>query len=431
MKRKLQMINRSALVLGSGGREHAIVEKLSKENVLVYAYPGNPGIFAKAQKTPIMPDDFNSIRSFAVEKKIGLVVIGPEAYLDGGLTDYLRQNGVRVFGPTRSAARIETDKSFAKHLMKDWGVPTADYRTAHSRTEFNDSLKHFRFPFVVKVSGLAAGKGAFVIMDEKDLASAVEEIFEKNTFKDAASVIVIEEFMQGEEASLFVVTDGRKFTALLPAQDHKRAYDSDKGPNTGGMGSYAPAGIMDRKTTDIAMSSIVEPVLKAISSSGEPFTGLLYAGLMISEGVPRVVEFNARFGDPETQSILTLMESSLFELMIFSSEGSMQYEEPVFMKGSAATVVIAAQGYPNSYRKGMPVDIDYSKIDSNTFIYHAGTSYGGGGTVSSGGRILNITSVDETLEKSISRVYSNIRNIEIGDTFYRKDIGVKGLKYEK
>jgi len=424
------MTNRSVLILGSGGREHAIAEKLRKENVTVFAYPGNPGIFESAQKTTIGSDDFFSIKSFVAERKIDLVVIGPENYLENGLSDYLRQNKIRVFGPSRSAARIETDKSYAKHLMKDYNVPTAAFTIVHSRNEFNTAIKKYSFPFVVKVSGLAAGKGAFVINDESDLNFAIEEIFVKNSFHDASSVLVIEEFMRGEETSLFIITDGSRFTTLLPAQDHKRAFDGDKGPNTGGMGSYASSKILSSSILSKIHERITEKILKAISNTGDPFRGLLYAGLMIDEGEPKIVEFNARFGDPETQSILSLMESSLYELMMLSSEGSMKNEEPYFINGCSATVVVAAEGYPSKYNKGMAVDIDRAKIDSNTFIYHAGTVYGESGIISSGGRILNVTSVDSSIEKAVERVYGNIAHVKIPNTYYRKDIGKKGLKYE-
>lgn len=414
---------KSALVIGNGGRESAICSRLVKEGVEVYAYPGNPGIFRNCLKTNIVKYDFTQIRHFIENRKIALTVIGPEAYLADGLTDYLLSAGHKVFGPEKAAARIESDKSYAKKLMKMYEVPTASFDICNTKKECLQTKEKYTYPYVVKVAGLAAGKGVLIINDENDAANAVADIYDTGKFGNAGSRVVIEQFMKGIEASLFVITDGKKAVPLLPAQDYKRAFDDDEGPNTGGMGSYAPSVIMNENLIDKTMDTVIMPVLSALRSDDSMFRGLLYAGLMIDNEDIRVVEFNARFGDPETQSILPLMRSSLYEMMMQSAMGHMSDLKAEFSHRSATTVIMAADGYPGQYPKGMNIHIEYDKIDGSTEIFHAGTSIEGGNLVSSGGRILGVTSTDETLEKSSKRVYNNLEHIRIANTFYRRDIG--------
>lgn len=414
---------KKALVIGNGGRESALCYKLQKEGIEVYAYPGNPGIMRTCMKTGMTNYDFAQIRHFIENKKIDLTIIGPEAYLADGLADYITSAGHNVFGPSKKAARIESDKSYAKKLMKANEIPTAAFDICNTKKECINAMEKYAFPYVIKVSGLAAGKGALIINDREDADRAVTDIYEKGRFGEAASRVVIEEFMKGTEASLFAVSDGKKAVTLMPAQDYKRAFDNDKGPNTGGMGSFAPSIIMNEKLTDKTMNTIIMPILSALRSDDSVFRGLLYAGLMIDGEEIKVVEFNARFGDPESQSIMPLMRSSLFDLMMQASTGHISDLKPEFSHRSAVTVIMAAEGYPDEYQKGMNIHIDYEKIDGSTEIFHAGTAIENGNLITSGGRILGITSTDETLEKSAQRVYNNIEHVRIANTFYRKDIG--------
>lgn len=416
----------SVLILGSGGREHALAWKLKREGIYVYAYPGNPGIFGEAEKTDIKDNTFEAIAQFAEQKSIDLVIIGPEQYLADGLTDYLIGRGLNVFGPSLLAARIETDKSYAKSLMKRMNVNTAGFSIVSGRNEFMDSVKGRTFPYVVKVSGLAAGKGAYVINTDNELDRAFRDIFDDMRFKDAAEHIIIEDFLDGEELSLFVITDGSNALPMLPAQDYKRAYDGDKGLNTGGMGSFAPYGRTGKSDIGKIMEEIINPVLTGMKNDGNAFRGLLYAGLMKNGSEFSVVEFNARFGDPETQSVLYLMKNSLFDIMMNAAKGHIGPQICDFEKEYAATVIMAAQGYPLSYDKGMQIHID--DIDNNTYIFHAGTKSENGQLLTSGGRILGVTSKDKSLENALNRVYTNIENIHIDKSFYRKDIAYRGLR---
>ncbi|MDD3803253.1 MAG: phosphoribosylamine--glycine ligase [bacterium] len=422
---------RNALILGNGGRESALAYKLNSERVLVHAYPQNPTLAKYCISANLNKENFfESVLNYIREEEISIVVIGPENYLADGIVDFLESNKVKVFGPTKSAARIETDKSYAKRLMKENNVPTADYDIAQSKEECIEKSKKYSFPLVLKVSGLAAGKGAFVVKDRKEMESALKEIYDTEQFSKANSRVVIEEFMKGEEVSLFVITDGENMLALPPAQDFKRVYDNDEGPNTGGMGSYAPCRLLSPALEEKTLETIIRPVLSAMKREGNPFKGLLYAGLMIEEENVRVVEFNARFGDPETQSIMCTVNSSLYDIFMEVAEGNLTTEKIETNSLSAVTVVIASEGYPGEYKKSIEISVDDNTLDRNTLIFHAGTKNDNNKIFSTGGRMLNVTSFDMGLEKTIDRVYSNINKIKIEGSFYRKDIGKKGLKYE-
>ncbi len=415
------------LILGQGGREHVIAYKLKNEGIDVYCYPGNPGIMNEAKETHLKSSDFNEIKDFCLNKRIDLVVVGPEKYLNDGITDYLNQYGINVFGPSKNAARIETDKSYAKKIMKSNNIETAKAVFAENEQMFKDIIKTRKYPYVIKVSGLAAGKGAYVITNRSEYEDAYNDIYSKNKFKQAANRVIIEDFLEGEESSLFVITDGKNAVPLLPAQDYKRAYDEDKGQNTGGMGAYTPfIGINENKLSTI-METIIFPVLRGMERDGNPFKGLLYAGLMLDGNKTSIVEFNARFGDPETQSILFLMESPIYDIMKKSVKGNLKNVCCKFSSGYAVTVIMAANGYPSSYNKGMNIDLN-NRIDENSYIFHAGTIMKNNRLVSNGGRILSVTSRDNTLEQAVNRVYNNIRKINIENVFYRNDIAKKGIK---
>ncbi|MFO8062620.1 MAG: phosphoribosylamine--glycine ligase [bacterium] len=415
------------MIIGSGGRESALAWKLADEGIDVFAYPGNPGILSIGKYADIS-GHFDSIKDYALDRSIDLVVIGPEQYLADGLTDYLKEYNIDVFGPSSQAARIETDKAYAKKLMERKNVPTADCTVVESREEFDSEIKSRDYPYVVKVSGLAAGKGAYIIKSREELDRAVDEIFNENRFGDASGRIIIEQFMEGSEASLFVITDSVKTVPMLPAQDFKRALDDDKGLNTGGMGSYAPCELVNEQVSSRIMNTIIKPVLEGLIEDGSPFRGLLYCGLMITEEGPKVVEFNARFGDPETQSILPLMKDELYPLLKQSAAGSLEIESISFAPGAAVTVIIASEGYPGQYRKGGEIKIDHSSLDDNIEIFQAGTSLEDNKLIASGGRIIGITATGRDLREAVESVYSNISGININNSFYRKDIGKRALK---
>ena len=415
------------MIIGSGGRESALAWKLINENIDVFAYPGNPGIFVTGKHADIS-GDFDSIKDFVLEKNVDLVVIGPEQYLADGLSDYLKKHNIDVFGPSSQAARIETDKSYAKELMKRKNVPTADYTVVESRDQFDSEIKEKAYPYVVKVSGLAGGKGAYIIKSSEELDRAVDEIFKEKRFRDAADRIIIEEFMEGTEASLFVITDSVNAVPMLPAQDYKRALDNDRGLNTGGMGAYAPSKDIDSDTRQEILNTIIKPVLEGLEEDGSPFRGLLYCGLMISEEGPKVVEFNARFGDPETQSILPLMKGDLYPLLKQAAAGSLDIESIGFAPGAAVTVIMASKGYPGQYRKGEEIKINYGALDDNIQIFQAGTRLEGNKLIASGGRIMGITATGKDLNEAVESVYRNITKITINNSFYRKDIGKRALK---
>ncbi|MGE3062693.1 MAG: phosphoribosylamine--glycine ligase [bacterium] len=424
-------MKRNALILGNGGRESALAYKLNCERVLVHSYPSNPTLSKYCINAPLDKNNlFDSALKYIRDEEIQLVLIGPEAYLADGLVDFLEANNVNVFGPSKSAARIETDKSYAKTLMMENNVPTAGYDIATSKNECIEKSKRYSFPLVLKVSGLAAGKGAFVVNDRAEFDRAIKEIYDTSQFLNSNAKVIIEEFMNGEEASLFVITDGENALPLPPAQDFKRVGDNDKGPNTGGMGSYAPCKLLTPALESKAMETIIRPVLSAMKREGNPFKGLLYAGLMIDKESVKVVEFNARFGDPETQSIMCILSSSLYDILIETAEGNLRTIKIETTGLSAVTVVIASDGYPGDYKKSIEISLDENKLDRNTLLFHAGTKEDNGKILSTGGRMLNITSFDKGLEKTIERVYSNINKINIKGSFYRKDIGKKGLKYE-
>ncbi|PIP13489.1 MAG: phosphoribosylamine--glycine ligase [bacterium (Candidatus Stahlbacteria) CG23_combo_of_CG06-09_8_20_14_all_34_7] len=424
-------MKRNALLLGNGGRESALAYKLNSERVLVHSYPQNPTLSKYAIKAELDKDNlFNSVLNYVREEEIQIVIVGPEAYLADGIVDFLEANKIRVFGPSLSAAKIETDKSFAKNLMNANNIPTASFDIANSKDICIAKAKKYSFPFILKVSGLAAGKGTFIVKNKEDLDKSIKKIYETKQFEKSNSKVIIEEFLKGEEISLFVITDGENILPLPPVQDFKRAYDNDLGPNTGGMGSYGPCGLLSPSIESKTIEAVILPVLSAMKRDGNPFKGLLYAGLMVDSSNVKVVEFNARFGDPETQSLICILNSSLYDIFMDVAEGHLSTKGLKTNGMSAVTVVIAAEGYPEEYKKSIEINIDENKFDKNIIIFHAGTKEEDDRIISTGGRIIDVTSFDTGLKKTIDKVYNNIDKIKVENSFYRKDIGKKGLKYE-
>lgn len=414
------------LVIGSGGREHALYWKLSEspQTEQIYAIPGNPGMDASAA---IALDDHAKILRFVKEKDIGLVVVGPEVPLMNGLVDELEAAGIRAFGPRANAAEIEGSKSFAKDLMKKYGIPTARYEVFTAAEPARAYIRQEGAPIVVKADGLAAGKGVIVAMTEQEALDAVDAIMEDHSFGDAGARVVIEEFMEGEEASLLAFTDGTTIRPMISAQDHKRAYDGNRGPNTGGMGTYAPAPVMTPEMTERAVEEILKPTIAAMAKEGRIYRGCLYLGLMVTADGPKVVEFNARFGDPETQVVLPLLDSDLVTIMCACADGTLA-DVPIRWKdGAAVCVVLASGGYPGHYDKGQEIHGLADAEAMGALVFHAGTAMKDGKLVTNGGRVLGVVGRGADISSAVDAAYAAAAKISFKDVYYRKDIAHRAL----
>ncbi|HOP61967.1 MAG TPA: phosphoribosylamine--glycine ligase [Spirochaetota bacterium] len=410
------------LVIGSGGREHAIAWRLMNDGSAaeVYVAPGNGGIEDKF-RADIKVDDFEGMHKFCVEKKIDMVVVGPEVPLVAGIVDYLEDKGVPCFGPSGKAAMIEGSKLFAKRIMETYGVPTAghwDFNGKEGITEFVN--KQEKFPIVIKLDGLAAGKGVGIPETREEAIAFINE-----NVKDGSRVYV-EEFLEGEEASVLGISDGETVLPLVAAQDHKRVFDGDRGPNTGGMGAYAPAPVATPERIEFIRTRVLQPVIDGMKKEGTPFKGILYAGVMINDEGIKVLEFNARFGDPETQVILPLLDMKLGVLLKAAVDGNLENVDLKFKKAHAMTVVVASGGYPGSYEKGKVIS-GLDKVSDDIMVFHAGTDSKGGDIVTSGGRVLNVTAFGDTLKDAKDKIYSEIDTIKFDGAFHRKDIGYRAL----
>lgn len=418
----------NVLLIGSGGREHALAWKISQSPLLkkFYAIPGSPGIanFATCVEN-ISIDDNAALVTFAKDNAIDLVVVGPEAPLVNGLVDALNAANVKAFGPTKDAAQLEGSKIFAKRLMKKYNIPTAEFEVFDNLTAAKNYIRSKSAPIVIKADGLAAGKGVIVAQTLDEALTAVDEM---KTFGAAGSKIVVEEFMDGEEASVLALTDGEKILPLVAAQDHKRALDGDKGLNTGGMGAYAPAPVVDEKISALVEQTILKPTIAALKSEGITYRGCLYAGLMIVNGVPKVVEFNCRFGDPETQVVLPLMEDDLLALMNDCAGGTLRDKKLSWRNQSAVCVIMASGGYPKAYKKNLPIDGVTKAKALGALVFHAGTKLSGDKLLTSGGRVLGVTVTAPTLQEAVDKVYRCVEVIHFDDVHYRKDIAARALK---
>jgi len=419
------------LLVGGGGREHAIAWKLKRDDpsIDLTCAPGNAGIAEIAHVIPVKADDVTGLLGFAERADVDLTFVGPEAPLAAGIVDVFRDARRPIFGPTRAAAEIETSKRFAKDLMQSAGVPTAT-ASHHSDPESAlEAVDRLGTPVVIKASGLAAGKGVVIARSKEEAERAIYMMLHDKVFGDAGDEILVEEFMQGEELSLFVLTDGVTALPMLAAQDHKRLLDGDLGPNTGGMGAYAPVSIATEAVIGQAMDRIIEPTLAAMRNEGRKFTGLLYAGLMLTDSGPKVVEFNCRFGDPETEAVLPLMESSLLEPALIVARGDSLSRGSGFKwsSQSAATTVLASKGYPESSGKGDGIRLPAAP--SNVHVFHAATARESKTEelVTAGGRVLTVVGQAATFEDAITRAYGGVAKIHFDGMQYRKDIGRKAL----
>ena len=417
----------NVLLIGGGGREHALAWKISQSPRLtkLFAIPGSPGIADFAEcVADISIDDNSALVDFAKAHAIDLVVVGPEAPLVNGLVDALNSAGIKAFGCTRDAAQIEGSKIFAKRLMKKYDVPTAEFEVFDEPDAAKNYIRQQGAPIVIKADGLAAGKGVIVAQTLDEALTAVDEM---KTFGTAGSKIVVEEFMDGEEASVLALTDGETILPLKAAQDHKRVDDGDKGLNTGGMGAYAPAPVVDEKISALVTEKILKPTIAALKAEGITYRGCLYAGLMIQNGQPKVVEFNCRFGDPETQVVLPLLESDLLDLMEACACGTLSDKKLSWSDQSAVCVILASGGYPKSYRKNLPIDGVTKAKSLGALIFHAGTKLHGDELVTNGGRVLGVTVTAQNLREAVDKVYRCADVIHFDDMHLRRDIAAKAL----
>ncbi len=418
------------LVVGGGGREHALVWKIAQSPLVdtLYCAPGNPGIAQLAECVHIAADEIDALLDFARAEAIDLTVVGPEVPLTLGIVDRFQAAGLEIFGPNRAAARIEGSKSFSKDLMKKYGIPTAAYETFTERDEAVAYIKEQGAPIVVKADGLAAGKGVIVAMTEEQAIAAVDDIMLDKVFGAAGSSVVIEEFMEGEEASFFAFTDGRNILPLASSQDHKRIFDNDEGPNTGGMGAYSPAPVVTAELHDEIVETIVKPTIAGMASDGCPYSGILYVGLMIKDGKPRVVEYNARFGDPEAQPLLMRMKSDIVPVLQACARGDLRQDSIEWHDKAAVCVVMASGGYPAAYAKGFGITgLEDAAALEDVMVFHAGTGFDDGKIVNTGGRVLGVTGLGSTVAAAIACAYLAVDKIEWTGAQYRRDIGRKAL----
>lgn len=419
----------NVLVIGSGGREHALVWKIaqSRHAGRIYCAPGNAGIAGIAECIPISATDIQALYTFAMEKEIGLTIVGPEAPLVLGIVDTFRKGGLRIFGPLSFAAQLEGSKAFSKRIMLKYGIPTADARVFTDHEKAVNYIREKGVPIVVKADGLAAGKGVMVCTTEDEAITAVNMIMSERLFGDAGAQVVIEECLEGEEVSFLVFSDGNTIIPMPSSQDHKRALDNDCGPNTGGMGAYSPVPIIDRDMQDRIMKEVMLPAVNALKSEGCPYEGILYAGIMLTPEGPKVLEFNCRFGDPEAQPILMRLQSDIIDIMNAVIDKKLDGIEIQWSDKASVCVVIAAGGYPDKYSTGQSINglEDFDNMN-DVIVFHAGTKFDGGNIVTAGGRVLGITAIGTDIRKAIDKAYEGVNRISFEGMQYRKDIGRKG-----
>ncbi len=422
------------LVVGSGGREHSLVWKLARSPRVhrLYAAPGNAGIAEQAECVPVPATDVVALATFAEKEKIDLTVVGPEIPLTLGLVDEFQRRGLRAFGASRAAAQIEGSKAFAKALMLKYGIPTAAYREFSEPDAALAYVRERGAPIVVKADGLAAGKGALVCRTVADAVAAVRLIMEQRAFGEAGDRVVVEECLEGEEASFLAFTDGKTVLPLASAQDHKPIYDNDEGPNTGGMGAYSPAPVVSAALHRQIMDRVMVPTVRAMAAEGRPYRGVLYAGVMIKDGEAKVLEFNARFGDPEAQPLLLRMDSDLVPVLEAVLDGRLHEVTLQWKEDAAVCVVMASGGYPGTYQKGKAIQgLEEAAKVEGVVIFHAGTARRGAHLLTDGGRVLGVTGRGRDVREAITRTYEAVRRISWEGAHFRTDIGAKALRYPR
>ncbi|MGR6431830.1 phosphoribosylamine--glycine ligase [Rhizobium sp. PAMB 3174] len=419
------------LLIGSGGREHALAWKLAQSPLMeeFYAAPGNPGIAEHATLADINIDDHAAVVAFCKDKAIDFVVVGPEAPLVAGIADALRAADIAVFGPSAGAAQLEGSKGFTKDICARYNIPTGAYQRFNNAPKAKAYVRAEGAPIVIKADGLAAGKGVTVAMTVDEALSAIDDCFE-GAFGDAGAEVVVEAFLDGEEASFFCLSDGKTALALATAQDHKRVGDGDTGPNTGGMGAYSPAPVMTDEMVSRTMKEIIEPTIKGMAESGYPFSGIFFAGLMITEKGPELIEYNVRFGDPECQVLLMRLKSDLLPLLYACSNGTLDQVSADWSDDVALTVVMASKGYPGSYDRGTPIAALPEAGDDGK-VFHAGTALKDGQLVATGGRVLNVTATGKTVAEAQAKAYALVDRVKWDNGFCRRDIGWRAIAREQ
>jgi len=419
------------LVIGSGGREHALCWAIAKSPLCekLYCAPGNAGIAEVAECLPLKGEDLGGIVKFATGNKIGLVVVGPEAPLVAGLVDKLEAAGIRAFGPSAAAAALEGSKAFMKDICAKYGVPTAESERFDEPDSAKEYIHRKGAPIVVKADGLAAGKGVILCRNELEAFAAIDHVMIERAFGAAGDEVVIEEFLTGEEASFFALVDGTRAVPLVSAQDHKAAFDGDEGPNTGGMGAYTPAPIVGDEMVKTVMDTIITPTIEGMAADGMPYKGVLFAGLMIDDGQPKLLEYNVRFGDPECQALVMRLKSDLLEALVACADGELDTVKLDWHDETALTVVMAAKGYPGRYEKGTRIEgLDAANALDGVTVFHAGTQKKGGNVVANGGRVLNVTALGKTAAEAQKKAYEAVDAIDWPDGFCRRDIGWRAIK---
>ena len=419
------------LVVGSGGREHVLAWKLQQSPRVkqVFCAPGNGGMADVATCCPVAADDIDGLVKLAKEKNIDLTVVGPEAPLVAGIVDTFQLNGLKVFGPSRAAAQLEGSKVFAKQFMQRYKIPTAEFKVFSDAKEARAFLQQTRFPVVVKADGLAAGKGVFVCQNLEEGLEAIEQAMVAKAFQEAGNQVIIEECLTGEEVSILAVSDGMNYVLLETSQDHKRIFDDDLGPNTGGMGAYSPAPVATKSRVYDIGRYIIAPTIRGMSQDGCPFQGVLYAGLMITPDGPKVLEYNVRFGDPEAQVVIPRLKTDLLDILIAASNGQLDDMMLQWDSRSCVCVVMSSGGYPGAYEKGKAITgLDRLADKEDVWVFHAGTIKEKGAVVTSGGRVLGVTALGDNIEAAIQKAYQAVEEIYFDRNFFRRDIGDKALK---
>ena len=420
----------NVLLIGSGGREHALAWKIAQSPKLttLYAAPGNPGIADCATCVTLNVDDHAAVIQFCREKSIPFVVVGPEAPLVAGLSDALRAAGIAVFGPSSAAAQLEGSKGFTKDLCAKYNIPTGAYQRFNNAPKAKAYVRAQGAPIVVKADGLAAGKGVTVAMTVDEACAAIDDCFE-GAFGAAGAEVVVEAYLDGEEASFFCLCDGKTLLALASAQDHKRVGDGDTGPNTGGMGAYSPAPVMTPEIVERTMNEIIEPTMRGMAADGHPFSGVFFAGLMITAKGPELIEYNVRFGDPECQVLMMRLKSDLLELLLATAEGRLDEVTAEWREETALTIVMASKGYPGSYEKNTPIAALPAPTETQR-IFHAGTALKDGQLVATGGRVLNVTAFGGSVTEAQGRAYAMADQVDWKNGFMRRDIGWRAVARE-
>lgn len=417
------------LVVGSGGREHALVWKIAQSKLVeeVYCAPGNGGISSIAMCLPIDALDVDGVVNFSKEKEIDLVVVAAENPLAAGMVDKLEENGIRAFGPNKAATIIEGSKSFAKELMKKYGIPTAEYEVFDSSEKAISYLEEKNtYPIVVKADGLALGKGVIIARDFDEAKEAVKSMMEEKAFGEAGNKVVIEEFLTGQEVTVLAFTDGKTVKPMVSAQDHKRVFDNDEGPNTGGMGAFSPSRIYTPEVEKICMEKIFMPTIEAMNKEGRKFKGVLYFGLMVTKDGPKVVEYNARFGDPEAQVVLPRLQTDILEIFNAVIDEKLDEIDIKWSDSGCVCVIMASGGYPKEYEKGFEIlGLDEAQKDANVVVFHAGTKKENEKYITAGGRVIGVTALEDSLDSAIKKAYEAVGKISFKNAHYRKDIGVK------